>query len=73
MNKEIQIGFLDIFWAPQTANYRNLIARSMKMYEEKMFTPDVYCKPGAAEEQLREGKTLDGDGSLKSIRKKYNV
>jgi predicted RNase H-like HicB family nuclease len=33
----------------------------------------VYSKHNAAEEQLAEGKVLDGDASLKSVREKYNV
>jgi hypothetical protein len=38
-----------------------------------MFMLDVYDKLRAAEEQLKEGKVLDGESSLKSIREKYNV
>jgi hypothetical protein len=45
----------------------------MKVYKEKMFMSDVYRKLDAAEEQLAEGKLLDGDASLKKIREKYNV
>jgi hypothetical protein len=33
----------------------------------------VYNKLVAAEAQIAEGKVLDGDASLKSIREKYNV
>ncbi len=53
--------------------YGDMVIMSMKTYEKKMFMSDVYRKLDAAEEQLKEGKTLDADGSLKSIRKKYNV
>ena len=53
--------------------YGDMVIMSMKMYEEKMFMHDVYNKLATAEEQLREGKTLDVDASLKSIREKYNV
>ncbi|MDD2211569.1 MAG: type II toxin-antitoxin system prevent-host-death family antitoxin [Clostridia bacterium] len=53
--------------------YGDMVIMSMKMYEEKMFMLDVYNKLIAAEEQITEGKILDGDNSLKSIRKKYNV
>lgn len=38
-----------------------------------MFMSDVYRKLNAAEEQLAEGKIIDGDESLKIIREKYNV
>ncbi|MCL6611993.1 MAG: type II toxin-antitoxin system Phd/YefM family antitoxin [Peptococcaceae bacterium] len=53
--------------------YGDMVIMSMKMYEEKMFMSDAYRKLSAAEEQLKEGKTLDADGSLKGIREKYNV
>lgn len=53
--------------------YGDMVIMSMKMYEEKMFMLDVYSKLIAAEEQLTEGKVLDGDASLKSLREKYNV
>ncbi|AGL02830.1 hypothetical protein Desgi_3504 [Desulfoscipio gibsoniae DSM 7213] len=43
------------------------------IFEEKMFMLDVYNKLFAAEEQLKEGKVLGWDASLKSIREKYNV
>lgn len=53
--------------------YGDMVLMSMKTYEEKMFMLDVYSKLAAAEEQLTEGKALDGDASLKSIREKYSV
>lgn len=53
--------------------YGDLVIMSMKMYEEKMFMSDVYRKLDAAEEQLKEGKTIDADRSLKGIREKHNV
>ena len=53
--------------------YGDMVIMSMKMYEEKMFMSDVYHKLDAAEEQLKQGKTIDADVSLKSIREKYHV
>lgn len=53
--------------------YGDMVIMSMKLYEEKMFMLDVYSKLIAAEEQLAEGKVLDGNTSLKRIREKYNV
>jgi PHD/YefM family antitoxin component YafN of YafNO toxin-antitoxin module len=53
--------------------YGDMVIMSMEMYEEKMLMIDVYTKLKAAEEQLEEGKVLDGESSLKSIREKYNV
>ncbi len=53
--------------------YGDMVIMSVKMYEEKLFMLDVYNKLAAAEAQIAEGKVLDGDASLKSIREKYNV
>ena len=53
--------------------YGDMVIMSMKIYEEKMFMSDVYRKLNAAEEQLTEGKILDGDESLKNIKEKYHV
>ncbi len=53
--------------------YGDMVIMSMEAYEEKMFMNDVYSKLAAAEEQVKEGKTLDADASLKSIREKHNV
>lgn len=53
--------------------YGDMVIMSVKMYEEKLFMLDVYNKLAAAEAQIAEGKVLDGDTSLKSIREKYNV
>ena len=46
---------------------------SMEFYEEKMFMLDMYNKLIAAEEQIKAGKVLGGDASIKAIREKYNV
>ncbi|MBN1468551.1 MAG: type II toxin-antitoxin system Phd/YefM family antitoxin [Fusobacteriaceae bacterium] len=53
--------------------YGDMVIMSLEMYKKKMFMNDVYEKLIAAEEQLKEEKVIDGDTSLKSIRKKYNV
>ncbi|NPV92688.1 MAG: type II toxin-antitoxin system Phd/YefM family antitoxin [Firmicutes bacterium] len=53
--------------------YGDMVIMSVKMYEEKLFMLDVYNKLAAAEAQIAEGKVLDGDASLKSIREKYSV
>lgn len=53
--------------------YGDMVIMSIKLYEEKMFMLDVYQKLRDAEQQLTEGKTLEGDTSLESIRQKYNV
>ena len=53
--------------------YGDMVIMSVKMYEEKLYMLDIYNKLVAAEMQIAEGKMLDGDSSLKSIREKYNV
>ena len=53
--------------------YGDMVIMSIKMYEEKMFMLDVYKKLAEAEKELAEGKVLDGEASLKSLREKYNV
>lgn len=53
--------------------YGDMVIMSMKAYEEKMYMLDVYSKLAEAETQVREGKVLDADTSLKNLRSKYNV
>lgn len=53
--------------------YGDMVIMSINAYEEKMFIHDIYEKVDAAEDQIKEGKTLDAADSLCSLRKKYNV
>ena len=53
--------------------YGDMVIMSVKMYEEKLYILDVYNKLAAAEAQIANGKVLNGDASVKSIREKYNV
>ncbi|WKY44043.1 type II toxin-antitoxin system Phd/YefM family antitoxin [Eubacteriaceae bacterium ES2] len=53
--------------------YGDMVIMSMETYNEKMYQLDVNDKLMAAEEELAEGKVVDADASLKSIREKYNV
>ncbi len=53
--------------------YGDMVIMSMEVYKEKMFMLDVYDKLMAAEEEIKSGKLLDADSSIKSIREKYNV
>ncbi|MCK9216866.1 MAG: type II toxin-antitoxin system Phd/YefM family antitoxin [Firmicutes bacterium] len=53
--------------------YGDMVIMSMEVYKEKMFMLDVYDKLMVAEEEIKSGKTLDADSSIKSIREKYNV
>ena len=53
--------------------YGDMVIMSMNLYEEKMFINDVIDKLSNAEVQVKAGKTMDADASLKLIREKYNV
>ncbi len=53
--------------------YGDMVIMSLKTYEENMFLSTVYGKLGEAEKQFAEGKVLNGDVSLKSIREKYGL
>jgi len=53
--------------------YGDMVIMSMEMYEKKMFLLDAYAKLAAAESQVQEGKVLDAEEELKSIREKYSV
>lgn len=53
--------------------YGDMVIMSMQMYEEKMQMLEVYSKLADAQMQVQEGKVLDGQDSLKSIREKYGL
>lgn len=53
--------------------YGDMVIMSIKAYEEKMYMLDVYSKLAAAEKEVKDGKLLDADKSLKNLREKYNV
>lgn len=53
--------------------YGDMVIMSMKAYEEKMYMLDVYQKLAEAEAQVRDGKVLDADASLNTLRSKYHV
>lgn len=53
--------------------YGDMVIMSMEMYEKKMFLLDAYTKLADAEEQVKQGKLLDAEKELESLREKYNV
>lgn len=53
--------------------YGDMVIMSMETYKEKMYILEVYDKLNAAETQITEGKVLDAQDALKSVREKYNV
>ena len=53
--------------------YGDMVIMSMELYERKMLLLDAYSKLADAEAQVSEGKLLDAENSLKSMREHYNV
>ncbi len=53
--------------------YGDMVIMSMKAYEEKMSLLDVYAKLAEAEEELRDGKTVDARAALEGLRAKYGI
>ncbi|NBI67231.1 type II toxin-antitoxin system Phd/YefM family antitoxin [Pseudoflavonifractor sp. 60] len=53
--------------------YGEMVIMSMKAYEEKLAVLDVYSKLAEAEEEIREGKTVEAHTSLKGLREKYGI
>lgn len=53
--------------------YGDMVIMSMKTYEEKMWILDVYAKLAEAENEIREGKTVDARTALKELRMKHGL
>ena len=53
--------------------YGSMVIMDVNVYEQKMAMLDVYAKLALAEDEIREGKVMDADDSLKLLREKYNV
>lgn len=53
--------------------YGDMVIMSMKTYEEKMWILDVYAKLAEAENEIREGKTVDARTALKELRVKHGL
>ena len=53
--------------------YGEMVIMSMRAYEEKLAVLDVYSKLAEAEEEIREGKTVEAHTSLKGLREKYGI
>ena len=53
--------------------YGDMVVMSMKAYEEKMWLLDVYAKLAEAEDEIREGKTVDAHTALKELRAKHGL
>ena len=53
--------------------YGDMVIMSMELYEQKISLLDPFTKLEAAETNVQEGKVLDAEEGLISIRKKYSV
>lgn len=53
--------------------YGDMVVMSMKAYEEKMWLLDVYAKLAEAEDEIREGKTVDAHTALRELRAKHGL
>lgn len=53
--------------------YGDMVVMSMESYEERMRMLDVYAKLAAAEEQVKAGKILSAEDSMKGLREKYGL
>ena len=53
--------------------YGDMVIMSVQAYEERLAALEVYSKLADAERQVREGKILDADHSMRNLRTKYHV
>lgn len=53
--------------------YGDMVIMSMKVYEEKMRLLDMYEKLAEAENEIRDGKTMDARQTLKELRNKHGL
>lgn len=53
--------------------YGDMVVMSMETYEKQMRLLDIYAKLAAAEEQVKEGRTMTAEDSMKGLREKYGL
>lgn len=53
--------------------YGDMVVMSMETYEERMRLLDVYAKLTVAEEQIKGGKVMTAEESIKELREKYGL
>ena len=53
--------------------YGDMVIMSMRTYEEMTLMLDVYAKLAEAENEVREGKTVDVRTALKELRAKHGL
>lgn len=53
--------------------YGDMVVMSMETYEKRLQMLDVYHKLAAAEEQIKTGKVMPAEDSMKGLREKYGL
>ena len=53
--------------------YGDMVIMSIKQYEETLAKLEVYTKLEAAEDQIKQGQTVDAEDSMTQLRAKYCV
>lgn len=53
--------------------YGDMVIMSLETYEKQMRLLDVYSKLAVAEEQVKTGKVITGDTSMKGLRERYSL
>ena len=53
--------------------YGDMVIMSMEIYEKTMYLNQVYQAVEVAEQEIKEGKTLDAKKALKDLRSKHGI
>lgn len=53
--------------------YGDMVIMSLETYEKQMRLLDVYSKLAVAEEQVKSGKVLSAETSMKGLRERYGL
>lgn len=53
--------------------YGDMVVMSMETYEEQMRLMDIYAKLATAEEQIKTGRVMTAEDSMKGLREKYGI
>ena len=53
--------------------YGDMVVMSMEVFHRAMHLNEVYAGLAAAEAQIAEGRTIDADESVRSIRERYGA
>ena len=53
--------------------YGDMVVMSMETYEKRLQMLDIYHKLATAEEQIKSGKVMSAEDSMKGLREKYGL